>query len=269
MIVWIGAQGDRPGHHAGGRSDGLHHLHHADHHGLPDDHHDLDHAAARRCGRRTNRRGAGRPSRPSGIREQLSDREDSAEGVVRVPRRVASVIPAAEGNVLERHRLYRPSRARPPPSSAAPAAANPRWCNLIPRFYDVTERQHHHGRGGHPRYQPAQAAQSAWLCAPEGRPLSRRPSNPTCKFGGEDITDEAMEQAAEIAQAAGLHRARRRRAITALSPRAAPTFRAGRSSGCPSPGPLPRIPEIYIFDDSFSALDYKTDVALRRALARR
>lgn len=31
-------------------------------------------------------------------------------------------------------------------------------------------------------------------------------------------------------------------------------------------GQLPKKPEILIFDDSFSALDYKTDVALRRAL---
>ena len=32
------------------------------------------------------------------------------------------------------------------------------------------------------------------------------------------------------------------------------------------PVPWPRRPEIYIFDDSFSALDFKTDAALRKAL---
>ena len=43
-------------------------------------------------------------------------------------------------------------------------------------------------------------------------------------------------------------------------------FPAGRSSGFPSPAPSPKIPKVYLFDDSFSALDYKTDVTLRRAL---
>ena len=42
----------------------------------------------------------------------------------------------------------------------------------------------------------------------------------------------------------------------------------GSASGWPSPGRWSRQPEIYLFDDSFSALDYATDAALRAALAR-
>ena len=52
------------------------------------------------------------------------------------------------------------------------------------------------------------------------------------------------------------------------SPRAAPTSRAGSASGSPSPGRSCTVPAIYLFDDSFSALDYGTDAALRAALAR-
>ena len=37
-------------------------------------------------------------------------------------------------------------------------------------------------------------------------------------------------------------------------------------NGCRSPGPWSREPEIYIFDDSFSALDVATDARLRAAL---
>ena len=43
-------------------------------------------------------------------------------------------------------------------------------------------------------------------------------------------------------------------------------FPAVRSRGCLLRRAVAKHPEVYIFDDSFSALDYKTDVALRRAL---
>ena len=43
-------------------------------------------------------------------------------------------------------------------------------------------------------------------------------------------------------------------------------YPAGRSSACRLPAPWSRKPPIYIFDDSFSALDFKTDSALRKAL---
>ena len=42
-------------------------------------------------------------------------------------------------------------------------------------------------------------------------------------------------------------------------------FRVGKSNAYPLPG-IGKKPEIYIFDDSFSALDFKTDAALRKAL---
>ena len=50
------------------------------------------------------------------------------------------------------------------------------------------------------------------------------------------------------------------------SSRAAPTCRAGSASGSPIARALIRKPEIYVFDDSFSALDLTTDARLRAAL---
>ncbi len=44
------------------------------------------------------------------------------------------------------------------------------------------------------------------------------------------------------------------------------TSPGARSSGWPSPGPLTKQADLYIFDDSFSALDFQTDAALRHAL---
>ena len=54
---------------------------------------------------------------------------------------------------------------------------------------------------------------------------------------------------------------------TARSPRAAPTCRAASASGLSIARALVVKPEIYVFDDSFSALDLGTDARLRAALA--
>ena len=48
--------------------------------------------------------------------------------------------------------------------------------------------------------------------------------------------------------------------------RGARIFQADRSSAFPSPGHWQKKAAVYIFDDSFSALDAKTDAALRHAL---
>ena len=50
------------------------------------------------------------------------------------------------------------------------------------------------------------------------------------------------------------------------SPRAARTSPAASASGWRSPGRSSGGPSVYLFDDSFSALDFKTDSALRAAL---
>ncbi len=54
---------------------------------------------------------------------------------------------------------------------------------------------------------------------------------------------------------------------TRRSPRAAPTSPAVSGNGWRSPARSIRQPEIYLFDDSFSALDLATDARLRAALA--
>ena len=63
---------------------------------------------------------------------------------------------------------------------------------------------------------------------------------------------------------AGLRRGDAGGAGRRRSPRAAPTSPAGSGSAWPSRGAVVKAPEIYLFDDSFSALDYATDAALRR-----
>ena len=88
------------------------------------------------------------------------------------------------------------------------------------------------------------------------------------RFGDDDATDDELWHALEIAQGQRLRRARWTAASRRRSPRAARTSRAASASGSRSPGRSSRTPAIYIFDDSFSALDFATDARLRAALER-
>ena len=86
------------------------------------------------------------------------------------------------------------------------------------------------------------------------------------RYGRPDATDDELWEALRIAAGRGLRgRAaggpRRRR-----SRRAARTSRAASGSGWPSPARSCAQPEVYLFDDSFSALDLATDARLRAAL---
>ena len=91
---------------------------------------------------------------------------------------------------------------------------------------------------------------------PSGPTSSPAPWRPTCRFGRPEATDEELWEALEVAQAAGFVQ---RDAPTALdSPiQQGGDQRFGRSAPAPHPSPERwwSDPEIYIFDDSFSALD--------------
>ncbi len=77
---------------------------------------------------------------------------------------------------------------------------------------------------------------------------------------------KTLKLAADIAQASEFIASKTGRACKPKSPRAGRTSPAGRNSAFRLPAPWSRKRPIYIFDDSFSALDFKTDAALRKAL---
>ena len=86
------------------------------------------------------------------------------------------------------------------------------------------------------------------------------------RYGNPDATDEELWAGAGDRPGPRLRRGDARAGWTRRSPRAAPTSPAGSGSGWRSPGRWCASPEIYLFDDSFSALDYATDARLRAAL---
>ena len=125
-------------------------------------------------------------------------------------------------------------------------------------------RQRDRGRHRRAPDAPGTAARPAGLCAPEGRAVQRH-----------------HRQQPEVRRRP--HHRRRREKAAAIAQ--ATEFIDAKPEGCQSPiaqggsnvsgGQKQRLsiaraiakdPKIYLFDDSFSALDYKTDVALRRAL---
>ena len=74
-----------------------------------------------------------------------------------------------------------------------------------------------------------------------------------------------MKKAAEIAQALEFIEEKPKRFQSDIS-QGGSNVSGGQKQRLSIARAIAKSPEIYIFDDSFSALDYKTDVTLRRAL---
>ncbi|MFD4582808.1 ABC transporter ATP-binding protein [Streptomyces sp. NPDC058434] len=86
------------------------------------------------------------------------------------------------------------------------------------------------------------------------------------RYGNPDATDEELWQALEVAQAADFVR-ELDGGLDALVAQGGTNVSGGQRQRLAIARTLVQRPEIYLFDDSFSALDYATDAALRGALA--
>ncbi|NCC00504.1 MAG: ABC transporter ATP-binding protein [Clostridia bacterium] len=85
------------------------------------------------------------------------------------------------------------------------------------------------------------------------------------KFGGDWITDENMENAAAVAQATEFIEAKKDLYQSAIS-QGGTNVSGGQKQRLSIARAVAKNPKVFLFDDSFSALDYKTDIALRSAL---
>ncbi|WP_341278519.1 ABC transporter ATP-binding protein [Paenibacillus sp. FSL H8-0537] len=85
------------------------------------------------------------------------------------------------------------------------------------------------------------------------------------RYGKENATDEEMEHAAEVAQAAEFI-GTMKEGFGANVSQGGSNLSGGQKQRLSIARALVRQPEIYVFDDSFSALDFKTDAKLRAAL---
>ncbi len=87
------------------------------------------------------------------------------------------------------------------------------------------------------------------------------------RYGDEDATDEELWEALEVAQAAQF--VREMGGLDAEIAQGGTNVSGGQRQRLAIARAVVRDPQIYLFDDSFSALDFSTDAALRRALVPR
>lgn len=136
--------------------------------------------------------------------------------------------------------------------------------HLIPRFYDVT--------GGaitidgiDIRDISQSKLHSLLGFVPQKGLLFSGKISSNIKFGNKNISDSAMAEAAEIAQATEFINEKQDKYESEIA-QGGTNVSGGQKQRLSIARAIATNPKIYLFDDSFSALDYKTDITLRKAL---
>ena len=136
--------------------------------------------------------------------------------------------------------------------------------NLIPRFFDVTS-----GRilvdGVDIRKIKLHDLRQRIGYVPQKGVLFSGTIDSNIRYGKPEATEAEVKRAAEIAQAWEFIQDKEDGMDSAIA-QGGSNVSGGQKQRLSIARAIAKEPEIYIFDDSFSALDYKTDVVLRRAL---
>lgn len=136
--------------------------------------------------------------------------------------------------------------------------------NLIPRFFDVSEGSVKVD-GVDVRRMTQHDLRDKLGYVPQKGILFSGTIDTNIKYGNENATMEEVERAALIAQAYDFIEEKPDRYHSPIAQEGS-NVSGGQKQRLSIARAIAKNPEIYIFDDSFSALDYKTDVALRKAL---
>ena len=135
---------------------------------------------------------------------------------------------------------------------------------LIPRFYDVTLSKILVD-GVDVREYNLKALRQKIGFIPQKALLFTGTIAANLRYGKEEASQEELSQAADVAQAKDFIESREERFETHLA-EGGSNLSGGQKQRLSIARAVVKKPEIYIFDDSFSALDYKTDAVLRRRL---
>ncbi len=136
--------------------------------------------------------------------------------------------------------------------------------NLIPRLFDVTE-----GRvlvdGVDVRSMDIHDLRSKLGYVPQKGVLFSGTIASNLRYGKDDATQEEIEDAARIAQAADFIEEKEEKYESPIA-QGGTNVSGGQKQRLSIARAIAKKPEIFIFDDSFSALDFKTDLTLRQTL---
>lgn len=136
--------------------------------------------------------------------------------------------------------------------------------NLIPRFYDVTE-----GKimidGTDIRDITQHELREKLGYVPQKGVLFSGTIKSNILYGNKDGTEEEMLEAAQVAQASGFIEEKPEGYESHIA-QGGSNVSGGQKQRLSIARAIAKHPDVFIFDDSFSALDYKTDVTLRKEL---
>ena len=201
------------------------------------------------------------------IRDPESDR--SGEGGNTLPgtvefRNVSFAYPGADDEVIKNISFV----AKPGQTTAfigSTGSGKSTLINLIPRFYDATEGQILVD-GVDVREQSQHALHDKIGYVPQKGVLFTGTIADNLRYGDEKADEEELRQVAQVAQALDFIEEKPDGFETEIA-QGGGNVSGGQKQRLSIARALVKKPEVYIFDDSFSALDFKTDAALRRALA--
>ena len=171
--------------------------------------------------------------------------------------------PGAEENVLENISFI----AKPGETTAfigSTGSGKSTLINLIPRFYDATEGEILID-GTNIKEVSQHDLRDKIGYVPQKGMLFSGTIESNLKYGDENLSEEGMVKAANIAQAMEFISSKEKGFETEIA-QGGTNVSGGQKQRLSIARALAKSPEIFIFDDSFSALDFKTDATLRKAL---
>ena len=136
--------------------------------------------------------------------------------------------------------------------------------NLIPRFYDVTGGELLVD-GVNVKEVTQKELRNVIGFVPQKGVLFSGSIESNIKYSDENMSDEQMKLAAEIAQATEFIEQKSNQYNSEIA-QGGSNVSGGQKQRLSIARAVAKDPEIFVFDDSFSALDYKTDAKLREAL---
>lgn len=136
--------------------------------------------------------------------------------------------------------------------------------NLIPRFHDVTEGEIKVD-GVNIKHVSAHDLREKIGYVPQKGVLFSGTIDSNLRYGKKDASKEEIRKAAEIAQSIDFINEKEDKFDSEIS-QGGSNVSGGQKQRLSIARAIAKNPEIFIFDDSFSALDFKTDATLRKAL---